>query len=647
MAWSATRGEPGSDACVLLLHGLDSSPTTLRSTADAVVEALPSSYVLIPTLPLRWHECVDLRAVARELLDHLLDVLGEHRYERVFLIGHSAGGILAQAVFLLAAQAAPPEMAGRLARARLVLIAPLSRGWVLSHHLPLSKKLAWMIGLLSMPLVRGIERVRSVLAARRPEEPWILQVRRSSPFLIGIRMAWLDIQRRSPADSAEVVQLLGSIDELVSWREVVEPAGGTAFIYLQVPSSDHVDIVDLDDPLFGRARTAAFSMALADIEEARRSEWAVEPWDVDPLPPDPHVKRVLFVIHGIRDVGHWTQKIAVLAKRHYASLPGHSPHEIEVVTSTYGYFSMLQFLWFRERRKKVNWLVEEYLEAKRRFPSAEFSYIGHSHGTYLVAHAMERFPQIEFERLALAGSVLSSRFDWQRIRSQAQYVLNLTATSDWVVGIFPRIADLLPVDWLFGPSLGGAGIAGFEDAGVQTLGYRKGAHSAAIEEENWPYLARFAVDDSPDFEFPIERPDDFEVEYRPRRVGPFEGRWGIVTCIGGWILVLAAALVGLPWLAWMKPAYLWIAPLPLLGGAILAAASSESLSAGSELRRRKRLRRRLFSLLLSLVIAGYIALLLSPFTGSLSQWNDRSGDGLRMASTLFYFWCLHRALTRV
>jgi pimeloyl-ACP methyl ester carboxylesterase len=416
---------------------------------------------------------------------------------------------------------------------------------------------------------------------------------------------------------------------------------------LQVPSSDHVDIVDLDDPLFGRNRKAAFSKALAESEEARKSEWAVEPWDVDPLPPDPNVKRVLFVIHGIRDVGHWTQKIAVRAKREYASLPGHSLHEIEVITSSYGYFSMLQFLWFRERRKKVAWLVEEYVEAKRRFPSAKFSYIGHSNGTYLVAHAMELFPQIEFERLALAGSVLSSRFNWQRIRSQAQYVLNFTATSDWVVGIFPRIADLLPVDWLLGPSLGGAGIAGFKDPGVQTLGYRKGMQSAAIEEENWPYLARFAVDDSPDFAFPIKRPDDFEVEYRRSRAGAFEGWWGIVTCIGAWIAVLAAALVGLPWVAWMKPAYLWIAPLPLLGGAILAAALSELLSAGSELRRRKRLRRRLLWLLLSLVIAGYIALLLSPLTSHLSQLNHGSGEGFRMASTLFYFWCLHRALTRV
>src|ERR1044071_4787329 len=124
----------------------------MSAVADEVCEALPSSYVLIPQLPLAWYRCVDLRSLAEELLCRLEEVVRAHSYKQIFLIGHSAGGLLAQAIYLQSQKADPA--AELLAKARLVLLAPLNRGWALSHHLPLRKKLAWLVGLVSMPLVR-------------------------------------------------------------------------------------------------------------------------------------------------------------------------------------------------------------------------------------------------------------------------------------------------------------------------------------------------------------------------------------------------------------------------------------------------------------------------------------------------------------
>ncbi|MFQ5527983.1 MAG: alpha/beta hydrolase, partial [Thermoanaerobaculia bacterium] len=233
---------------------------------------------------------------------------------------------------------------------------------------------------------------------------------------------------------------MGSVDELVSWRDIVDAATGQEFVYFEVPFSDHVSVIDYGDPVHGAERKRILQKALGDFDVARGSAEAILPWDTDPILPDEDVRRVVFVIHGIRDEGHWTQKIASRSRRLYAEQhredkkqederqgdqSGDKRKEIAVVTSSYGYFSMLQFLLYPQRWSKVRWLVEQYVETRRRYPKAKLSYIGHSNGTYLAAHALERFPAVKFERLAFAGSVVSSRFDWpKRLPGQVSHVLN-------------------------------------------------------------------------------------------------------------------------------------------------------------------------------------------------------------------------------
>jgi len=63
----ATRGDRGAATLVLLLHGMDCGPETMSAVAETIQAALPSSYILIPTLPLRWHQCADLKQVSEEI----------------------------------------------------------------------------------------------------------------------------------------------------------------------------------------------------------------------------------------------------------------------------------------------------------------------------------------------------------------------------------------------------------------------------------------------------------------------------------------------------------------------------------------------------------------------------------------------------
>ena len=104
---------------------------------------------------------------------------------------------------------------------------------------------------------------------------------------------------------------------------------------------------------------------------------------------------------------------------------------------------MLPFILPWVRQEKVEWLMDEYVGAKARYPNASFSYVGHSNGTYLLARALRDYPAVRFRNVLFAGSVVRRDYRWdQAIRAgQVICVVNMVATSDWVVAIFPSGLD--------------------------------------------------------------------------------------------------------------------------------------------------------------------------------------------------------------
>ena len=311
----------------------------------------------------------------------------------------------------------------------------------------------------------------------------------------------------------------------------------------------------------------------------------IRPWDVDPAPSEEKVKRVVFVIHGIRDEGHWTQKIGINVRQIFENEKVDKNDKIAIVTSSYGYFSMLEFLQPSKRQEKIHWLADQYVEARRRYPKAKFSYIGHSNGTYLLAHALNIYDEMQFERVAFAGSVVSFRFNWDRLvarfREQQRrrdvnpntemQVLNFTATNDFVVGFIPMIANILFLDRLFGTDLGGAGVVPFTSACVEGNDSKIGSHSAAIKEENWTHLARFAVAGV----VPSDNTDDDQT-YQKQRVWLLEKPFIYFFCPAAILLLLYIVVCYLPMLAWSNPALFWVVPAILLTFSLIAIALWES-----------------------------------------------------------------------
>ena len=167
--------------------------------------------------------------------------------------------------------------------------------------------------------------------------------------------------------------------------------------------------------------------------------------------------------------------------------------------------------------------MDQYGDAKIKYPNANFHFVGHSNGTYLGATALDRYPDVKFKRVMFAGSVVRHDFGWASLADRATSVLNLVATRDAVVALFPN-AFRHSILSIF--DLGGAGHTGFDLSVEKSIGihpdfqqemidefpFVKGGHSAGRAEGLWDSIADFIVDGSrPDSK---QSPEEFLALFR-------------------------------------------------------------------------------------------------------------------------------------
>lgn len=456
------------------------------------------------------------------------------------------------------------EWAGRISR--LVLLAGMSRGWAPENALTWMLSAQWRLYALLGELM--------TLFIRRA--PTIMAIRQGAPFLVQTRLQWLALMRSLVARGApqvedagamlRVVQTVGTIDDLVAPGDQVDfaidvqPGRDNQFHLLELPATTHKNAIVMRKPdgafstwaaqptkrgmdtsqrdgtgrhaLHAVVRDATADPTL-DPEVADNVRWQVfqaaltgegdllKTFEIprtlladDLLPaPEPDVRNVVFVIHGIRDRGYWTQKIARAIKKEAQAARGDKKTlDWRSLTPSYGYFAMAPFVLPWVRRWKTGWLMERYAEAKARYPNAEFHYVGHSNGTYLLARALQDYPAARFNRIVFAGSVVRRSYRWTSLmpdhvadahgadagregaKPRVRQVLNYVATADWVVALFPK--GMQPFRML---DLGSAGHDGFKDGAVlgpsrlHQVTYVKGGHGAGIKESNWDDIARFVV----------------------------------------------------------------------------------------------------------------------------------------------------------
>ncbi|NJO23493.1 MAG: alpha/beta hydrolase [Sphingomonadales bacterium] len=514
-----TTHTTGADTLVVLLHAFTSSPAKLKPIAKVVQGEWPQARLFCPQLPASTFSMANPNVVVAQLLNEIDRQVQEAQttaqsIENIVLIGHSIGALLARKIYVVACgetpdasfeaefrtgsdEVKPRPWAGKVSR--VVLMAAMNRGWHLSHHLELWRAPFWAAGV-------AIGNIIYLLTGRWP---LIMTLRRGAPFIAQLRLQWLGM-RRGQRGNALVVQVLGSRDDLVSPEDNVDLVSGGDFYYLDARHSGHASVVQLDDRKYGEDRKKVFLTALKGTPHDLEKE-SVVPSDQRFPGRDEDVKRVLFVMHGIRDAGYWTHKLARQVQR-LAKEQG-IQDKWATETSSYGYFPMLPFLLSAYRRKNVEWLMDRYAEVVARYPNATVSYIGHSNGTYLLAKALELYPGCRFDKVVFAGSVVGRAYPWSRYtvaqppsnRPRVNYVLNFVATGDWVVAFFPKLFQFLG-----GKDLGSAGHDGFALAehtpNVYQLTYVKGGHGAAVEEDTWQTIANFIVNDPSDAKPALPRP---------------------------------------------------------------------------------------------------------------------------------------------
>tara|TARA_R110002096_G_scaffold29509_5_gene88952 strand:+ start:14311 stop:16383 length:2073 start_codon:yes stop_codon:yes gene_type:complete len=552
--------EGDKETLVMIVPGILNSWKHLDPVIEASLDACPDADVWAPIAP--WRKPFTQVAPDKILsnLTHDLDQIWERgTYTRLHIIGHSMGGIYVRALLTYIrrrmehwdeAEKQRWTATGRRywgetsGEDRLVLLAAVNRGFAVNRHMGPMRVVKMMTGML---IAKTIEFFL----------PWVKFTlssgERGAKFLTQMRLDWLEEEQRSAKGEApplpHTVQLLGSVDDIVGPEDNIDFETGQAFRYLDVAKTGHLNILHMGLTKRKRGispeeqhRREKLKQALTySDEELKREE--VRPWELREISSKElerrrNVEHVVFVIHGIRDEGHWTDKIA---RRVWKRAKDSEKETMEKVVESYGYFGMGPFLIPAIRWSKVGWLMERYLETKAKYPNAKFSYIGHSHGTYVLAKALETYSNCRFHNIVFAGSIVRENYNWmERIEAkQASNVLNLTATSDLVVAWFPRFFDLYNLQ-----DLGGASHNGFdqatEDGPVFNLEYATGSHGAGKVEKFWDTIADFVLlNDKSEFAnlpVPTER-------VKPNRTHP----WPAFVWLLSWgnVLVWAVLVVGL------------------------------------------------------------------------------------------------------
>jgi len=578
---SGSSVEPAKSELVIVLHG--ATRAGVADVVQAVKTARPNAEVIAPPLAeLReFRSTASPQSLAMRVAD-VIDAVWEKcggRYERIVIVGHSAGGMIARKVVILACgEVALRNSKGQLHTAapfeaeikrfangrpwaqkieRLMLLAGLNRGWSVEGAKDWVRAMWFSLGHVLAECIHLF----------RGRYPTFFDFRSGSRFMVQTRLQWLALIRSGVRSDLFTVQLVGTLDDVVPLADAVDfdvelSGDGKSFRLLELPCSNHGTALNMTPPAHNSeeqneppavTRWRRFVDALTKSPgELERAPGAISRDHLaDALPPKPDlaVSDVVFVMHGIRDKGFWTQKVA----RQIKLFAEAAKTDIRSMTASYGYLALLPFTLPWVRRRKVEWLMDRYTEIKAQYPNADLSYVGHSNGTYLAAAALQNYPAARFKRIVFAGSVVPRDYDWASLcgtsgakneTSRVEAVLNYVATADWVVALFPKGFEPFR-KWI---GLGSAGHSGFdqfrrkETSALQEVHYVRGGHGAGVEESQWDDIAHFIVHGT------LQPGNDQDQDYAKRQsfwvrylLGPFATLW--LTILAAIVLVPGALLI--------------------------------------------------------------------------------------------------------
>ena len=495
--------EEGHKRLIVLVHGFQGR-AQFESAIELAREALPLADLLMFDYDSRTFSNANPYAVANVIERQIHEAYVANRYSEIILMGHSLGGALLRKAIVWGngLEEDREEFGLRGKRewvdqvSRFVSLASINRGWSIEprpDNMDLLTYVSIWIG----------ERIARLSQSGQ----LILAIQRGSPFVADARVQWIAMCRGEASNRAKIPQtihLLGDRDDIVSKDDSMDLIAAKDTIFVTLQETGHREI--------GAALGGGINKADQDRREKVRFALQGQLDRLDPdktvlLKEDLSVKRIVYIMHGIRDYGEWTDRLrSIVEKEAAATSPG-----LVVVNQKYGHFPMLPFLLYWDRQRNVRLFMDEYTENRARFPRASaFDYVGHSNGTYILASALQNYKTLEVERVYFAGSVVPKYYGWRGLadRGRVKHVANVLAAGDWVVALFPRffeqIADWRGVQPLRGPlDIGSGGFRGFQDAKdaegrIENVQFADGSHGAGVDATNEKKLfaiARYIVSD--------------------------------------------------------------------------------------------------------------------------------------------------------
>jgi pimeloyl-ACP methyl ester carboxylesterase len=511
--WDAHRGldtpvthkvEPqtprGAKDLIVFVHGYAKGNKPLEGVIRAAQQARPGADLMYFEYASQVFSNADPFRLASQMEEQIRQLDSERDYERIHLVGYSMGALLLRKAYVYGSGSVEDLPFADRSRAttrppqdwvkrvdRFVLLAGTNRGW--SHEDPPKEMTLWKATVNSFGMFFGSLSGTGMLVRR---------IQRGEPFVANLRLQWLDVMSKakdpkSGLKQPVVVQLLGDQDDVVSKEDNRDVTVAKDFIWVGVSNTNHVNVIDLDQPGAGADRKRKILQALGSEEDIAALKRAI------PAPArdeDPDVSTVVFVLHGIRDMGEWTSLFESPLQERFQRRHADTGEKIYVHRAGYGYFAMGSFLLWPDRQRNVRWFMDQVTELKSKFPNLKhLHFIGHSNGTYVLASALERYGTLKVDKVVFAGSVVRRSYDWTGLSGRVGKVRNYVGADDLVVGIFPNLFEL-PLFRLINSDLGSAGFNGFQDGRFKDLEtqFVKGGHPAALHPDNVQSIVDFIVD---------------------------------------------------------------------------------------------------------------------------------------------------------
>jgi len=184
-------------------------------------------------------------------------------------------------------------------------------------------------------------------------------------------------------------------------------------------------------------------------------------------------KRVVISIHGIRTRGVWQKDLVPpLARADFI------PYALD-----YGKYRAVSLAIGCAREKQIAWLLQQYNRIVQESGDERPSIIAHSFGTYQVAELLDRNPNVKFDKVIFAASIVRPDFDWGRLLAEGQ--LNFIENDYGGRDFWPRAAARIV------SSMGPSGTVGFSNrsARLNQRSFPRYRHSSYFHyvhfRDNW------------------------------------------------------------------------------------------------------------------------------------------------------------------